>query len=123
MRWSVLTVHASLLELLRRDPHGADDKHRLVIPGVRELRATAVPQPSVRGSVWDGERDPMSPDHPLAPLIREFCPKRYPVGWPKIAAVPALDPVEIYELACHIGTRIGIGHTDVLPSPPRSEPQ
>ena len=47
----------------------------------------------------------MSPDHPLAPLIRELCPKRYPVGWPKVEAQPALDPVEIYLLACELGAR------------------
>jgi hypothetical protein len=47
----------------------------------------------------------MSPDHPLAPLLRELCPKRYPVGWPKIEAELALDPVEIYVLACQLGAR------------------
>jgi hypothetical protein len=45
----------------------------------------------------------MSPDHPLVPLIRELCPKRYPVGWPKREATLALDPIEIYELACALG--------------------
>jgi hypothetical protein len=45
----------------------------------------------------------MSPDHPIAPLIRELCPKRYPVGWPTVEAEPALDPIEIYELACALG--------------------
>ena len=44
----------------------------------------------------------MSPDHPLAPLLRELCPKRY-LGWPKVEAVPALDPIEIYALACRLG--------------------
>lgn len=47
----------------------------------------------------------MSPDHPLAPLIRELCPKRYPVGWPTVEARPALDDIEIYELACALGAR------------------
>ena len=42
----------------------------------------------------------MSPDHPLAPLLQELCPKRYPRGrLPELA----LDPVEIYELACALG--------------------
>lgn len=47
----------------------------------------------------------MNPDHPLAPLIRELCPLRYPVGWPAVPAVLALDPIEIYGLACRLGAR------------------
>ncbi len=45
----------------------------------------------------------MSPDHPLAPLLRELCPKRYPVGRPN--GVLALDPIEIYRLACALGAK------------------
>jgi len=47
----------------------------------------------------------VSAEHPLVPLIRELCPKRYPVGWPKKPATLALDAIEIYELACRLGAR------------------
>ena len=52
-----------------------------------------------------GRRNPMSPDHPLVPLIRELCPKRYPRDWPKVEAKPALDPVEVYQLASRLAAR------------------
>lgn len=60
----------------------------------------------------------MSPDHPLAPLLRELCPKRYPASRPE--GIPALDPIEIYELACRLGAR---GITLAPPPPPETPPE